>query len=133
MNFLTIDNNKKKDHLHKMMKNIAQNRSLMIRSQQLSRSVLSESPHKLLYGEEMSDEFLNQKIFILKSKIESIDEKIICFSGDTESLIKKRDEMKAIILEYKKKIDELSYLKTLAEKKFSNIETIDFKARETQV
>lgn len=62
-----------------------------------------------------------------------MDRKIACAVGTTETLVQKQAELKNVILDYKRKNENLGYLNTLAERKFANIESVDFKARESKV
>lgn len=133
MNYLSSESKKKRETCNYLQKDVVKNRTFILRSRMLSRRSLSENAHPLIYGEEYSPEFLTKKLNDLNNKIENIDGKIVSFSGDSEVLLKKKDELQSIILDYRKKIDDLGYLKNLAEKKFSNIESIEFKARETKV
>lgn len=133
MNILSSECKKKRETSNYLQKDVVKNRTFILRSRMLSRRSLSENTHPLVYGEEYSTEFLTKKLNDLNNKVENIDGKIVSFSGDSEVLLKKKDELQSIILDYRKKIDDLGYLKNLAVKKFSNIESIEFKARETKV
>ena len=73
------------------------------------------------------------KIEQLKQNLEVFNRKIACSISASETLMKKHRELNSIILDYRKKNENLDYLNFLASRKFSNIETVDFKARESKV
>ena len=73
------------------------------------------------------------KIEQLKQNLEVFNRKIACSISASETLMQKQRELNSIILDYRKKNENLDYLNFLASRKFSNIETVDFKARESKV
>lgn len=76
---------------------------------------------------------LTQKLEKIDEILEGFDRKLACAQADRESLLQKRAELQIAILDYKKKNESLGYLNQLANRKFSNVEAVDFKARESKV
>jgi len=98
-----------------------------------SRRSFSETGNSNFFQSKSDEPDLLQKLVFLQDKIEKIEGNIIFCGNSKESLVHKREELKQMVLEYKKKIDDLGYLKGIAQKKFSNIESISFKAKESKV
>ena len=76
---------------------------------------------------------LTKKLEEINEFLEGFDRKLACAQADRESLLQKQAELRAAILDYKKKNESLGYLNQLANRKFSNVEAVDFKARESKV
>ena len=124
LNGVLKENAKKADFLQILHKNHEKNNEKALA---LTRRSFSETANsKFLQGK-------NDELAFLQEKIEKIEENIIFCGTSKESLAQKREELKQIVLEYKKKIDDLGYLKGIAQKKFLNIESVSFKAKESKV
>lgn len=95
-------------------------------------SVLTED-NKEASLNEYSEGFLQGKIALLKERFHEIEGKIVYTIGDKEALLQKQEELKKGLLYYQKNIEELGFLKHLAQKKFLNIDNISFKAKESKV
>ena len=76
---------------------------------------------------------MTKKLEEINEFLEGFDRKLACAQADRESLLQKQAELRAAILDYKKKNESLGYLNQFANRKFSNVEVLDFKARESKV
>lgn len=127
----------KYNHLKKVLENLLKNENVSEITIIDSKNKKSDYNTYLLNASSINKQYNLDELFIkrniLSQELSKLEDFYISEMQNTSILKHKKNELAQNLLDHKKEIQELIYFQKLSEKKLSNLDNVEFKAKETYV